>query len=103
MRAPYADYVNHMMRFYWKNPSKEMLHQFRSGVEERNWRACDKVMDGIDVRQKDFLCYIYTNSSNRTIDQNLRTWCKVKQKDVQETWDFLNWVSYRVAKMRGLA
>lgn len=103
MRAPYADYVNHMLRHYCTHLDAGIGRQFKTGAEERNWKASHKVIDRLNGKEKDFIFYLYRDHGNEPLDRSIRIWCKVKQKDVQETWDFLNWVSYRVAKMRGLA
>ena len=44
MRPYWADYANHMLRFYCRNDDPTMIYRFRTRTDEKNWKACNSVM-----------------------------------------------------------
>ncbi len=102
MKPYYADYVNHMLRFYCRNAGPEMIGQFRTASEEKNWHACRKVLEKLDAKDREMIQRVY-----RTPAINLSDAVYGVQRELHlsldHMWDVIGKVSYRVAKMRGIA
>ena len=102
MKPYYADYVNHMLRFYCRNTDPEMVHQFRTASEEKNWLTCRKVIEKLDVKKRELILRVY-----RTPATNLGEAVYSVQREMHLSldyiWEVIGEVSYRVAKTRGIA
>ena len=101
MRPYWADYANHMLRFFCKNDDPSMIYRFKTKTDEKNWRACQRVMDTLGERDHEIIKFVYAqplfleDAVNEYMAQNP----KVKKDTI---WDVIYTVSKRVAQMRGL-
>lgn len=101
MRPYWADYANHMLRFFCKNDDPTMIYRFKTKTDEKNWRACQRVMDTLGERDYEIIKFVYAqplfleDAVNEYMGQNP----KVKKDTI---WDVIYTVSKRVAQMRGL-
>lgn len=101
-RPYYAEYVNHMMRFYAtgfvKSPTKKQ--QFRSEVDRKNWTICESIMLRYEERERNILLTIYSRSD--TLGDNIYELAKELHIDQSEIWQLVTDITRRIAKARGL-
>lgn len=95
MKKSYADYVNHILRFYTRNIHKS---KFRSEADKLNFRAAERVFAGLDDMQRMLLCEIYTRSD--TIYGNVDDVSKIYGIEQKSIWRLINQVSDRIARER---
>ena len=57
----YADYINHMLRFYARNvQSGDVVKlNFKSEVDKQNWRSIDRVLHNLPERDKDIVIEVF--------------------------------------------
>ena len=92
----YSQYSDHVMKFYARN---QHLESFRSSIDEKNWKAAQKVLRGFTEEEVGVLMAVYT-SPEMTIAGAINT---VRGKRSQGyVWILVKKVRNAIAKERGL-
>lgn len=101
MRPFWADYANHMLRFYVKNDEPTMIYRFKSRTDEKNWHACQRVMETLNNREREIIKFVYSRPlmMEDAVNEYLMSHPKSERDSV---WNVVYSVSRRVAQMRGL-
>ena len=101
MRPYWADYANHMLRFYCRNDDPTMIYRFRTRTDEKNWKACNSVMKGLNRRDDEVIRFVYggTMFLEDAVNEYLASHPN-EQSDA--IWNTIYTVSRRVAQVRGL-
>lgn len=97
----YADYANHMLRFYCKNPHTGSSESFKSRCDEFNWRSCFRVVDKLSSKDREIIMTLY-DAPGQNMTDNVRMYALNHKITEDYIWNLIHDVSYRVAKMRGL-
>ena len=101
MRPYWADYANHMLRFYCKNSDPAMIYCFKTKTDEKNWRSCQRVMDTLSERDRGIILFVYAQPL--LLDDAVNEYLTVNPKIRKDAvWEVIVSVSKRVAQMRGL-
>lgn len=98
----YVDYVNHALRFYCRNTDPEMIHQFRTASEEKNWHSCRKVVEKLDVKKRELILRVYRTPAT-SLPEAVYSVQREMHLSLDYIWKVIGEVSYRVAKTRGIA
>lgn len=94
----YADYVNHILRFYFR---WEECKGFRNEVDEKNYKAAQVVIEALTPMEKELLSNIYTSDSINIADVVPRvSW--IHNRDVSEIWSLISSTTIKIAKERRL-
>ena len=101
-RPFYAEYVNHMMRFYASKvidaPTK--TQKFKSDADKKNWTVCETVMQHYEERERDILLTIYSQAD--TLGDNVYQLANELHIDQKEIWMLVTDMTRRIAKARTL-
>ena len=101
MRPYWADYANHMLRFFCKNDDPTMVYRFKSRTDEHNWRSCQRVVNALSKREKDIIKFVY--GSTLFIEDAVNEYLADHPgEDRDSVWNVVYTVSKRAAQMRGL-
>lgn len=92
----YTDYVSHCMRFYASYPKPH----FRNAVDEQNWRACEKALQGFESEDRETLVDIYRGGD--TLPDNVYAVAKTKGINQDSIWRQIDELEKKVAEYRGL-
>lgn len=92
----YADYVNHMIRYYVRTPEK----RFRNEADEQNLKVVEKVLDNLRVRDRNLLVEVFKR--NDTLSDNIYEVSKLEGVDQDILWTLLSKVTREVARERVL-
>ena len=94
----YADYVNHMLRFYFRyNRSKG----FKNDVDKINYLAADKVITRLPDYQQDWLFDVF-NGKSISFNKNVALAADRNGVDKTTLWSILTTVTTKIAKERKL-
>lgn len=93
----YTEYVRHAIRFYSRYPEKS---NFKTVVDEANWRACHDVIEGYTARDKNILTYVY--GERDTIGDNVYAMANKHCIHQNIIWDMMKEFEKQVAIKRGL-
>lgn len=96
MKPFYADYVNHMLRFYVRNPicmTKEM-------PEVSNYLSVLVVFQVLTEQEREVLTAVYSEQGN--LAEIIRVYCKQNKTPPKVVWGLVNRVTKLVAQERGL-
>ena len=98
----YADYVNHMLRFYARNAQSGdvMGLKFTSEVDELNWRSVNRVLH--DLQELDKYIIIEVFGRGDTLADNIYEVSKELVMNQDVIWTMLSKITYQIAKERGL-
>ena len=96
-KACYSDYANHCLRFY----AHHNQPKFEKEVDEKNWTACDKVLNTYDDVEKNIILEIYSNSSPYLVEvvNSVSATMKLKPSRI---WALIGDVTRKIARERGL-
>ena len=97
-KPAYADYVNHMLRYYCRDPCGT---EPTRPVDALNWKACERALNGLTPDEQAVIRALY-----RTDEYDMRyavaTYCALNGADETGTWRLVRNVCRDVAKERGL-
>ncbi len=98
----YADYVNHMLRFYARNAQfgDVMGLKFTSEVDELNWRSVDRVLHNLPELDKYIIIEVFGRGD--TLADNIYEVSKELVMNQDVIWTMLSKITYQIAKERGL-
>ena len=98
----YADYVNHMLRFYARNVRSEdvMRLKFKSEVDKLNWRSVNRVLHKLPERDKDIIIEVFGRGD--TLADNIYEVSKELAINQDVIWTLVSKVTYKIAKDRRL-
>jgi len=92
----YNSYVNHMMRLYYKTDGKDL----RTDIDKLNYYIAKTVIESFSVYEQAILTDILL--PDRPIQKNVEIVSIEYVLPEDEVWDFLNNVTNKIAKERGL-
>lgn len=90
----YADYVNHMLRFYCRNMN---IENFRNQCDERNWWACYNVIECLPEDERQIVINVFTERCENMLTAVQDT-AATTGLPVSRVWAVLNAASAKVAK-----
>lgn len=93
----YSDYVRHALRFYSRNLEAPI---FRSISAEKNWNACETVLNKYFPKYKDALVSLY--QANDTMGDNVYEAAKRFSISQDYLWTMMDSLERHIAEERGL-
>ena len=98
----YAEYVNHMLRFYARTVKSGdvMGLKFASEVDELNWRSVDRVLHNLPELDKYIIIEVFGRGD--TLADNIYEVSKELVMNQDVIWTMLSKITYQIAKERGL-
>lgn len=98
----YADYVNHMLRFYARNVQSGdvMRLKFKSEVDKLNWRSVNRVLHNLPERDKDIIIEVFGRGD--TLADNIYEVSKELVINQDIVWTLVSKVTNKIAKDRKL-
>lgn len=93
----YADYINHMLRFYARN---KLPPVFESVSDNENYTCVSRVLSKIDKTDAEILCDVFRKKD--TLADNIYEVSKERNLNQDVIWTMLSKVTYQIAKERGL-
>ncbi len=95
----YAEYVNHMLRFYVAYKETNDRH-FKSDVDQRNYSCVDKVLNSIPKYEQLMLIEIYRRRG--PLLDNVHVISEQSRVVPKKIWSFINDITIKIAKERHL-
>ena len=99
MKTYYADYVNHILRFYTRY-AKRKKAGFHSKIDRLNYAAADRVFSKLTPIEQNILTEVYTRRD--TLGDNVFEVAKTKGISQDVIWALITTVSNSIAKERDL-
>ena len=98
----YADYINHMLRFYARNVQSGNVVglKFRSEVDKLNWRSVNRVLHNLPERDRDIIIEVFGRGD--TLADNIYEVSKELAINQDVIWTLVSKVTNRIAKDRRL-
>ncbi len=98
----YADYVNHMLRFYARSvrSGNVVRLKFKSEVDKWNWRSVNRVLHKLPERDKDIIIEVFGRGD--TLADNIYEVSKELVIDQDVIWTLVSKVTNKIAKDRRL-
>ena len=98
----YANYVNHMLRFYARTvrSGDVMRLIFKSEIDELNWLSVIKVLYKLPERDKDIIIEVFGRGD--TLADNIYEVSKELGVNQDTIWSLVSKVTKKIAKERGL-
>lgn len=98
----YADYINHMLRFYARNvqSGNVVRLKFKSEVDKLNWRSVNRVLHNLPERDKDIIIEVFGRGD--TLADNIYEVSKELVINQDVIWTLVSKVTNRIAKDRRL-
>ena len=98
----YADYVNHMLRFYARTvrSGDVMRLIFKSEIDELNWLSVIKVLYKLPERDKNIIIEVFGRGD--TLADNIYEVSKELGINQDTIWSLVSKVTKKIAKERGL-
>lgn len=98
----YADYVNHMLRFYARTvrSGDVMRLIFKSEIDELNWLSVIKVLYNLPERDKNIIIEVFGRGD--TLADNIYEVSKELAINQDTIWSLVSKVTKKIAKERGL-
>ena len=98
----YADYVNHMLRFYARTvrSGDVMRLVFKSEIDELNWLSVIKVIYKLPERDKNIIIEVFGRGD--TLADNIYEVSKELAINQDTIWSLVSKVTKKIAKERGL-
>ena len=102
MKAYYADFVRHCLRYYVKTLDDGHGGQplFRSDADRENWSACFHALKDYPQNDMDIISEIYRPGD--TISDKIYNLSLTMQVPQDTIWNLINRTERKVAKKRGL-
>lgn len=97
MKTFYADYANHILRFFTRHSKKD---GFRSEADKLNYVAAERVFAKLNENEQLLLTDVY--GRNDTMADNVYETAKARGINQDEIWILISKVSNRVARERKL-
>lgn len=97
MKTFYADYVNHILRFYTRHSKRD---GFKSEADKLNYNAAEKVFAKLTEQEQIMLIDVYHR--NDTMAGNVYEVAKARGINQDEIWTLISKVSNRIARERKL-
>ena len=95
----YADYVNHMLRFYTRHEgSQNQTHSHE--IDKLNYSAVDKVMARVKDHEKELLVSVYI--TDEPVVHTIYSICPKLCINPDEAWKIISKVTKMIAKERRL-
>lgn len=98
MKPFYADYTNHMMRFYIRH--REDKPEFKTAVDEANWNACEEVFNSLSPEEQYVIQSLYSQCG--MMQDAARCVCEDQGLTPGFVWQLIGDVSAKTARARGL-
>lgn len=92
-----TDYVRHCLRFYSRYQTEP---QFRTDIDEMNWRSAETVVTALPQEQKEIVIAIY--GCKDTIADTIFNLAKEREMEQEELWGLVRKVEQDVATERKL-
>jgi hypothetical protein len=98
----YAEYINHILRFYARNvQSGDVVRlKFKSEVDELNWRSVNRVLHNLPELDKYIIIEVFGRGD--TLADNIYEVSKELAINQDVIWTLLSKITYQIAKERGL-
>jgi len=98
----YADYVNHMLRFYARTvrSGDVMRLVFKSEIDELNWLSVIRVLYKLPERDKNIIIEVFSRGD--TLADNIYEVSKELAINQDTIWSLVSKVTKKIAKERGL-
>lgn len=94
----YADYVNHILRFYFRyNRNKG----FKNEVDKTNYIAADKVIQRMPDTDREVLSTVF-KQDGINLAENINIAAAQHNEDPAKIWSFVSMTTTKVAKERRL-
>ena len=97
-KPAYADYVNHMLRFYCRDPCGVVPDR---PPDVLNWKACERALNALTPSERDAIKTIY-RMDEYDMHYAISTYCALNGQDVTTIWRLVRTVCHQVALERGL-
>ncbi len=97
-KAYYADYVNHMLRFYFRYDSRG---GFKNETDKNNYISVDRVIKRQSDADRIILERIYRNKNPKLREVILSVGAELNL-NVNGIWNLINAITNKIAKERGL-
>ena len=95
----YADYINHMLRFYCRTINSHNI-RFKDEIDKENFKAVKKVLHGLPEEDRSVIIDVY--SKNDTLSDNIYTVSKERKINQDKIWIIVSKVTNLIAKERML-
>ena len=95
----YADYTNHMLRFYCRTINSHNI-KFKDEVNEENFRAVGKVLHGLPEEDRNVIMDVYGRGD--TLSDNIYAVSKERKINQDKIWIIVSKVTNLIAKERML-
>lgn len=101
-RPFYADYINHMLRFYARTVRSGDVERltFKSEVDKLNWHAVNQVLHNLPEQDKDIIIEVFSRGD--TLADNIYEVSKELGINQDVIWTLLSKVTKKIAKDRRL-
>jgi len=98
----YADYVNHILRFYARTVRSGDVERlkFKSEIDKLNWRSVNRVLHNLPERDKDIIIEVFGRGD--TLADNIYEVSKELVINQDAIWSLVSKVTKKIAKERGL-
>jgi hypothetical protein len=98
----YADYINHMLRFYARNvqSGNVVRLKFKSEVDKLNWRSVNRVLHNLPERDRDIIIEVFARGD--TLADNIYEVSKELVINQDIIWTLVSKVTNKIAKDRRL-
>lgn len=99
----YADYTNHMLRFYCRTINSHNIRNFvifKDEVNEENFRAVGKVLHGLPEEDRNVIMDVYGRGD--TLSDNIYAVSRERKMDQDKIWIIVSKVTNQIAKERML-
>lgn len=100
MKPYYADYVNHVLRFYVQSSGRKTTN-FETVADHLNYQAADRVLTSLDERDRGILCEVFDRSVEPLLNRVLDV-AHARKIPSGEIWTLISRVSRRIAEERNL-
>jgi hypothetical protein len=97
MKTFYAEYVNHILRYYTRNPGQD---RFRSEADKLNHIAAERVFEKLSEKEKALLTDVYAR--NDPVPDSVCEVAGERGMDQDEIWTLIGKTSNKIAKGRKL-
>lgn len=95
----YADYVNHILRFYFRYDAHK---GFKNEVDKCNYIAADKVIKRQDEADIIILSKVFENCENINLYDNITSVANKLHLEAKSIWSLVSNITVKIAKERGL-
>lgn len=97
----YADYVNHMLRFYTRyDGTIKQSHSHEYDVDKLNYAAVDTVLSRVKDHEKELIISIFTTDD--PVSHTLYAICPKLCISEREAWQVISKITRLIAKERRL-